>query len=190
MLGRCLSGRGRRGNSAARLLGPSPTFQRTLSCGSFSTVATPTVIVGPLSQPRLACAVRSLAHTVLHLPQVLPTCPAACLHASYWSGESFFNSLVVRVPCNLIFWHVWLFIDFRLLLSSFWLCEEAKGFFLHLHLGPNCCCCIFFKWTLDEQKFLILVLLDLSAFKKWLVLLIKETFLFSMFKFSHMLSQF
>ena len=153
MLGRCLSGRGRRGNSAARLLGPSPTFQRTLSCGSFSTVATPTVIVGPLSQPRLACAVRSLAHTVLHLPQVLPTCPAACLHASYWSGESFFNSLVVRVPCNLIFWHVWLFIDFRLLLSSFWLCEEAKGFSYTSILAQTAVVAFFLSGLLMNKSF-------------------------------------
>ena len=28
--------------------------------------------------------------------------------------DFFFNSLVVRVPCGLIFWRFWLFIDFRL----------------------------------------------------------------------------
>ena len=28
--------------------------------------------------------------------------------------DFFFNSLVVGVPCSLIFWHFWLFIDFRL----------------------------------------------------------------------------
>ena len=44
--------------------------------------------------------------------------------------DFFFNSFFVGVPCNLIFWHFWL-------LSSFWLCEEAKGFYLCLHLGWN-----------------------------------------------------
>ena len=28
--------------------------------------------------------------------------------------DFFFNSLVVGVSCSLIFWHFWLFIDFRL----------------------------------------------------------------------------
>ena len=28
--------------------------------------------------------------------------------------DFFFNSLVVGVPCSLIFWNFWLFIDFRL----------------------------------------------------------------------------
>ena len=37
----------------------------------------------------------------------------------------FFTFLVVSVPCSFIFWHFWLFIDFRLVLSSFWLFEEA-----------------------------------------------------------------
>ena len=33
--------------------------------------------------------------------------------------DSFFNSLVVRVPCSLIFWHFWSFIDFRLVVILF-----------------------------------------------------------------------
>ena len=28
--------------------------------------------------------------------------------------DFFFNSVIVRVPCSLIFWGFWLFIDFRL----------------------------------------------------------------------------
>ena len=38
----------------------------------------------------------------------------------------FFNSLVVRLPYSLIFCQFWLFFVFKLLLSFFWLCEEAQ----------------------------------------------------------------
>ena len=51
--------------------------------------------------------------------------------------DFFFNSLAVEVPCSFIFWHFWPFIYFRLVVSSFQLCEEAKGFYLCLHLGRN-----------------------------------------------------
>ena len=37
----------------------------------------------------------------------------------------FFKSLVVRLPCSSIFCQFWLFFVFKLLLSFFWLCEEA-----------------------------------------------------------------
>ena len=49
----------------------------------------------------------------------------------------FFNSLVVGVPCSLIFWRFWLFIDFIFVVILLWLCEEAKGFYLCLHLGQT-----------------------------------------------------
>ena len=52
-------------------------------------------------------------------------------------GKYFLNALVIRVPCSLLFWHFWLFIVFRLIVSFFWLCEEAKCFYLCLHLGRN-----------------------------------------------------
>ena len=47
----------------------------------------------------------------------------------------FFNSLVVGLPYNLIFIRFWLILFLNLFLSFFWLCEEAKCIYLHLHLG-------------------------------------------------------
>ena len=55
----------------------------------------------------------------------------------------FFNSLVVRFPYSSIFWQFWLFIFLNLLLSLFWLCEEAKYNYLCLHLGQKCVLGIF-----------------------------------------------
>ena len=46
----------------------------------------------------------------------------------------FLNSLVVRLPYNLIFCQFWLFFVFKLLLSFFWLCKEAQCVYLRLHL--------------------------------------------------------
>ena len=40
-----------------------------------------------------------------------------------------------RTSYNLIFCQFWLFFVFKLLLSFFWLCEEAQCVYLHLHLG-------------------------------------------------------
>ena len=42
--------------------------------------------------------------------------------------DCFFNSLVVGVPCNLIFWHFWLFIDFRLLVILLLVVRRSEGF--------------------------------------------------------------
>ena len=50
--------------------------------------------------------------------------------------DFFFNSLVVGVPWSLIFWRFW-FIDFRLVVILPLVVREAKGFYLHLHLGWN-----------------------------------------------------
>ena len=47
----------------------------------------------------------------------------------------FFISLVVRLPYSSIFCEFWLFFVFKLLLSFFWLCEEAQCVYLCLHLG-------------------------------------------------------
>ena len=46
-----------------------------------------------------------------------------------------FISLVVGLPHSLIFCQFWLFFVFKLLLSFFWLCEEAQCVYLRLHLG-------------------------------------------------------
>ena len=47
----------------------------------------------------------------------------------------FFNSLVVGLSYSSIFCQFWLFLVFKLLLSFFWLCEEAQCVYLGLHLG-------------------------------------------------------
>ena len=47
----------------------------------------------------------------------------------------FFISLVVGLLCSSIFRQFWLFFVFKLLLSFFWLCEEAQCVYLHLHVG-------------------------------------------------------
>ena len=49
----------------------------------------------------------------------------------------FFISLVVGLPYSLTFCQFSLFFIFILLLSFFWLCEEAQCVYLHLHLGQN-----------------------------------------------------
>ena len=49
--------------------------------------------------------------------------------------ECFFISLVVGLAYSLIFCQFWLFFVFKLLLSFFWLCEEAQCVYLCLHLG-------------------------------------------------------
>ena len=46
-----------------------------------------------------------------------------------------FISLVVGLPCSSVFCQFLLFSVFKLLLSLFWLCEEAQCVYLHLHLG-------------------------------------------------------
>ena len=70
-----------------------------------------------------------------YLPQVL----SAWLPVSappIGLGECFFFiSLVVGLPYSWIFCQFWLFFVFKLLLSFFWLCEEAQCVYLHLHLG-------------------------------------------------------
>ena len=52
----------------------------------------------------------------------------------------FFNSLVVGLPYNLIFIRFWLILFLNLFLSFFWLWEEAKCIYLHLHLGQKSHC--------------------------------------------------
>ena len=55
-----------------------------------------------------------------------------------WMNFFFFISLVVRLLCGLIFCQFCLvFFVLKLLLSFFWLCEEAQCVYLHLHLGQK-----------------------------------------------------
>ena len=119
----CLWERDQRGNNAAHLLG-STALSKEPWCetGSFSHH-------GNHCSPQSVLSL-SFAFSQRHLLQVL-------IH------------LVVLVDFfSLIFWlsefqAVWfsgtsgclLILDW--LLSSFWLCKEAKGFYLHVHLGWN-----------------------------------------------------
>ena len=59
----------------------------------------------------------------------------------------FFRSLVVGLPCSLIFLSVLVVFVFKLLLSFFWLCEEAQCVYIHLHLGWKSCSCLAFRFT-------------------------------------------
>ena len=62
--------------------------------------------------------------------------PVSAPHTSL-DGYFLFNSLFVGLPYSsvVVQWQFWIFFLFLNLLSSFWLCEEAKCIFLHLHLG-------------------------------------------------------
>ena len=76
------------------------------------------------------------------LPRVLST-PAAGSAPPTGLDERFsFISLVVGLPCSLIICQFWLFFVVKLLLSFFWLCEEAQCVYLCLHLGrkPSIMC--------------------------------------------------
>ena len=53
-------------------------------------------------------------------PQLPVSTPPTCLNECF-----FFISLIVRLPYSSIFCQFWFFFVFKLLLSFFWLCEEA-----------------------------------------------------------------
>ena len=106
----------------------------------------------------LGCEICHLVHQLLpHRPAAalptllhnLPPCwvnqpPPCSKSSSTWLpistpptslDECFFISLVVGIPYSSIFCLFWLFFVFKLLLSYFWLCEEAQCVYLCLHLG-------------------------------------------------------
>ena len=75
----------------------------------------------------------TVATTIVHSPLwvcflLSRPCPISLpLCQSFSTGfialfDCFFNSVVVGVPCGLIFWHFWLFIDFRLVV------QQSEGF--------------------------------------------------------------
>ena len=87
----------------------------------------------------LACPLPQSA-TLLGLPaptllRVLSTRLPVSVPPSGLDECFFFISLVVRLPYSSIFCQFWLFFVFKLLLSFFWLCEEAQCVHLCLHLG-------------------------------------------------------
>ena len=141
----CLWGRHQRGNSAAHLLVPSALLDGLLcETGSFSHCSNCHINSESQFPLKSAPPSKPLQPLTRLQPALPPRSPDSqqFFSASQWhlTGlvvliDFFFNSLVVRVPCSLIFWCFWLFIDFRLVVILFWLCEEAKGFYLCLHLG-------------------------------------------------------
>ena len=64
------------------------------------------------------------------LPRLPVSAPLTCLDECF-----FFFSLVVGLLYSSIFCQFWLVFVFKLVLSFFWLCEEAQCVYLHLHLG-------------------------------------------------------
>ena len=130
----CLWGRGQRGNSAAYLLFSS--VLRTSSCetGSISHLGNPSL--SPPSTRSLSFPLKSVPPLQLCGAGAWPSAPPlSCLATVFLSPEVrlvvlvdfFFNALVVRVPCSLIFWHFWLFIDFRLVVILL-VVQGSKGF--------------------------------------------------------------
>ena len=87
--------------------------------------------------------IRHLAGSASRRLAASPLHPAARLRPSHHLGKCFFFiSLVVRLPYSLIFCRFWFFV-FKLLLSFFWLCEEAQNVYLRLHLGQKSHCVLF-----------------------------------------------
>ena len=95
---------------------------------------------GPLAVALLApfrSTIRHLSGSIhvatcpLH-PWLPVSAPPTCLDECF-----FFISLVVGLLCGLILCQFWLIFAFILLLSFFWLCEEAQCVYLHLHLGQK-----------------------------------------------------
>ena len=81
------------------------------------------------SPPRL-CVPPPCCESSHPLARLLPSAPPTGLDECF-----FFISFVIGLPYSLIFCQFWLFFVFKLLLSFFWLCEEAQCVYLHLHLG-------------------------------------------------------
>ena len=97
------------------------------------------------TSPHITHAVRNLAmHPVHQLPISAP--PTSL-------DDCFLNSLFFRLPCSLIFLAV-LFLFFNWLLTFFWLCKEAKCFYLYLHLSQN------------SLSLFFLILTDLASFRQ------------------------
>ena len=85
----------------------------------------------PAPAPQSATSLGLLAAALLRVLSAPPTGLDECF---------FFISLVAGLPYSLIFCHFWLFFVFKLLLSFFWLCEEAQCVYLCRHLGSPLFC--------------------------------------------------
>ena len=84
--------------------------------------------------PQSATSLRAPAAA---LPHVLSTQLPVSAPPTGLDEYFFFISLVVGFPYSSIFCQFWLFFVFKLLLSFFWLCEEAQCVYLCLHLGQK-----------------------------------------------------
>ena len=72
--------------------------------------------------------------------------------------DFFFNSLADGVPCSLIFWHFWLFLDFKLVIILLLVVRGSEGF-LPVPLSwlePTCFC--FFRFSFDSCEFVVMLL--------------------------------
>ena len=77
-------------------------------------------------------------------------------------GECFFNSLVIGVPCSLIFWHFWLFVVFKLVAILLLVVWGSEAF---LHKLPSWLelYTIYFLPILKFLLFLNLILFSISV---------------------------
>ena len=156
-----LWGRGQRGNNSACQLVSSPLSNR-LGCqtGSISHRGNPSL------SPRSALSLSFPLKSVLPLrSQAVSPAPLQFFWVSqgglpYQSGCSgwffFFNSLVVRVPCSLIFWCFWVFVDFRFAVILLLVVWGSKGF---LSLPPS--------WPEHQNIFILNVLLCVVHYPKY-----------------------
>ena len=132
-------GKGQRGKGVPHLLVSSALFNglsdSPVRLWGSPTTATPAVahshLLVPLSQP------------LPHSPPSWAASPTPNVRMSlwfFWVGPPgplpywfdctvfFFISLVAGVPCSLIFWHFWLFIDFRLVVVLLLVVPGSEGF--------------------------------------------------------------
>ena len=79
----------------------------------------------PFHNPPLCWVCQPLPYCESCPPQLPVSTPPTCLNECF-----FFISLVVGLPYSSIFSQFWLIFVFKLLLSFFWLCEEATYAFI------------------------------------------------------------
>ena len=141
-------------SSPAQLLVSCALFNG-LSCETVATTIVDShlwVSVSPSVSP--TCAAHSLP--AANPTPMVPSLPLVLLSQPMWSATLplwLFWLILSLIPWLSRFHAVWfsgasgclLILDW--LLSSFWLYEEAKGFYLHLHLGQN-----FGKFTQKGKK--------------------------------------
>ena len=96
------------------------------ACASLPAATLSTLLYNP--PPPWVCQLPPCSES--SLPRLPVSIPPSGLDECF-----FFISLVVGLPYSLIFCQFWLFFVFKLLLSFFWLCEEAQCVYLCLHLG-------------------------------------------------------